>query len=75
MVVKLVTKFGTKKWSFVGGQLKGRTGKQCRERYTTPTGSSPSLIAVPHSPPCSRPSPKTHRRTHSHWIHSLLATA
>jgi hypothetical protein len=32
-VVDLVKKYGTKKWSMVGGFLDGRTGKQCRERW------------------------------------------
>ena len=32
MVVNLVNKFGVKSWSFIARQLKGRLGKQCRER-------------------------------------------
>ncbi len=33
MVVKLVEKYGAKKWSLIAAQLQGRIGKQCRERY------------------------------------------
>ena len=28
----LVRKFGPKRWSVIAGHLKGRIGKQCRER-------------------------------------------
>jgi hypothetical protein len=31
-VVDLVNKHGIKSWSFIARQLKGRLGKQCRER-------------------------------------------
>jgi Myb-like DNA-binding domain len=33
MVVELVKEHGTKKWSHIARQLKGRLGKQCRERW------------------------------------------
>jgi hypothetical protein len=33
LVVKLVKIHGNKKWSFIARQLKGRLGKQCRERW------------------------------------------
>lgn len=33
IVVELVKKHGQKKWSFIAKQLKGRLGKQCRERW------------------------------------------
>lgn len=32
-VVALVTKYGQKKWSTIASELKGRLGKQCRERW------------------------------------------
>jgi hypothetical protein len=32
-VVQLVNEHGTKKWSHIARQLKGRLGKQCRERW------------------------------------------
>lgn len=32
-LVDLVSKCGTKRWSFISTYLKGRTGKQCRERW------------------------------------------
>ncbi|KAG7353011.1 Myb-like DNA-binding protein [Nitzschia inconspicua] len=32
-VIKLVQIHGNKKWSFIARQLKGRLGKQCRERW------------------------------------------
>ncbi len=32
-VVRLVQQHGNKKWSFIARQLKGRLGKQCRERW------------------------------------------
>lgn len=31
-MVELVTTHGTRKWSYIGAQLEGRNGKQCRER-------------------------------------------
>mmetsp|Transcript_2903 Transcript_2903/g.4407 ORF Transcript_2903/g.4407 Transcript_2903/m.4407 type:complete len:326 (-) Transcript_2903:362-1339(-) len=30
---RLVAKFGTRRWSVIGSHLKGRNGKQCRERW------------------------------------------
>eukprot|EP01113_Clastostelium_recurvatum_P041091 TRINITY_DN6479_c0_g1_i1.p1 TRINITY_DN6479_c0_g1~~TRINITY_DN6479_c0_g1_i1.p1 ORF type:complete len:730 (-),score=162.22 TRINITY_DN6479_c0_g1_i1:97-2286(-) len=33
MVVKLVDKYGAKRWSLIASHLKGRIGKQCRERW------------------------------------------
>jgi len=32
MVVELVYKYGAKRWSVIASHLKGRIGKQCRER-------------------------------------------
>ena len=32
-VARLVSKYGTKKWSLIARQLNGRLGKQCRERW------------------------------------------
>lgn len=32
-IIELVAKFGPKKWSAIAGELKGRIGKQCRERW------------------------------------------
>lgn len=32
-VVELVAKFGVKSWSHIARELKGRLGKQCRERW------------------------------------------
>ncbi|KAL1021401.1 hypothetical protein UPYG_G00012820 [Umbra pygmaea] len=32
-VIELVTKYGTKQWAIVARHLKGRLGKQCRERW------------------------------------------
>ena len=32
-LVQLVSCYGSKMWSFIVTQMKGRTGKQCRERY------------------------------------------
>lgn len=32
-VCELVGKHGMKSWSFIARQLKGRLGKQCRERW------------------------------------------
>ena len=31
-MVELVHKFGPKRWSLIAQQIKGRIGKQCRER-------------------------------------------
>lgn len=33
MVVALVEKYGAKRWTLIAKQLKGRIGKQCRERW------------------------------------------
>ncbi|PRP82229.1 transcriptional activator Myb [Planoprotostelium fungivorum] len=33
MVIRLVAKYGPKRWSHIAGYLKGRIGKQCRERW------------------------------------------
>jgi hypothetical protein len=32
-MIELVQQYGAKKWSFIASQLKGRVGKQCRERW------------------------------------------
>lgn len=32
-LVEYVEKYGAKRWSFIASHLKGRVGKQCRERY------------------------------------------
>jgi myb proto-oncogene protein len=32
LVIKLVQKYGAKKWSLIASHLRGRIGKQCRER-------------------------------------------
>ena len=45
MVVKLVEKYGPKRWSLIASQLKGRIGKQCRERYELCL-LSPSLLLL-----------------------------
>ena len=34
MLIQMVQTYGTKRWSLVASNLKGRTGKQCRERWT-----------------------------------------
>jgi len=33
LVIRLVHKYGPKKWSLIASHLKGRIGKQCRERW------------------------------------------
>lgn len=33
MLTKTVNIYGPKKWTFISGQLFGRIGKQCRERW------------------------------------------
>lgn len=33
MVLELVEKYGPKKWTLIARHLKGRIGKQCRERW------------------------------------------
>ncbi len=32
LVIELVNRLGPKRWSVIAGHLKGRIGKQCRER-------------------------------------------
>ena len=34
-MINLVATYGVKSWSFIARQLKGRLGKQCRERSVT----------------------------------------
>ena len=34
-VVELVAKYGPKRWSLIAKHLRGRIGKQCRERYVS----------------------------------------
>lgn len=43
-VIDLVNKYGIKSWSFIARQLKGRLGKQCRERYATITYYNRSIL-------------------------------
>jgi hypothetical protein len=35
LVVELVARHGPKRWSLIASHLKGRIGKQCRERYVS----------------------------------------
>lgn len=32
-IIELVSKYGTKHWTLIARHLKGRLGKQCRERW------------------------------------------
>jgi hypothetical protein len=32
-MIQLVIQYGTKHWGMIGSELRGRTGKQCRERW------------------------------------------
>lgn len=32
-IIKLVNKYGPKKWSLIAQSMPGRIGKQCRERF------------------------------------------
>jgi hypothetical protein len=34
LLTQMVQTYGTKRWSLVASSFKGRTGKQCRERWT-----------------------------------------
>jgi len=34
-VRRLVQEFGCKRWSLIASHVKGRLGKQCRERFVT----------------------------------------
>lgn len=33
LVIRLVSQYGPKRWSLIASHLKGRIGKQCRERW------------------------------------------
>jgi myb proto-oncogene protein len=44
----LVAKYGVKSWSFIAKQLKGRLGKQCRERWYNHL--SPDIVKRPWDP-------------------------
>lgn len=52
-VVDLVKKYGIKSWSFIARQLKGRLGKQCRERWVAATNihhPNRSVLSATNSP-------------------------
>ena len=51
-LTKLVERLGTKAWSAVALELEGRSGKQCRERWSLPR-ASPRVPtrAPPGAPP------------------------
>jgi len=52
-VVDLVKKYGIKSWSFIARQLKGRLGKQCRERWVAATNihhPNRSVLSATKSP-------------------------
>ena len=44
-MVELVHKYGAKRWSLIAQHLKGRIGKQCRERYSNASAYS-MIIAI-----------------------------
>ena len=44
-VIELVNKYGIKSWSFIARQLKGRLGKQCRERCVLACSLSPFSLS------------------------------
>ena len=44
-LLKLVTKYGQKNWTWLASHLNNRTGKQCRERYVNRL--DPSIIRTP----------------------------
>eukprot|EP01036_Dinobryon_divergens_P023733 gene23733-32115_t len=46
-LIELVTQCGTKSWSFISRQLLGRTGKQCRERWSNHL--NPEILTSPWS--------------------------
>ena len=47
LVVELVKKYGPKRWTLIAKHLKGRIGKQCRERWTNQV--DPSIYKGPWS--------------------------
>ena len=64
-VIKLVNKYGAKKWSVIANHLPGRIGKQCRERWHNHL--SPSIKKAPWSRAEDRNLLRIHRRLGNKW--------
>ena len=54
-MMQLVGQFGLKKWSAIAAQLKGRLGKQCRERYFNHLDPSVRNLPPPTHTQCRLP--------------------
>eukprot|EP00049_Salpingoeca_infusionum_P004416 m.79014 g.79014 ORF g.79014 m.79014 type:complete len:655 (-) comp12553_c0_seq1:158-2122(-) len=65
LVVKLVKKYGPKRWSLIAGHLKGRIGKQCRERWHNHL--HPDIKKSPWSPEEDRIIIEAHMRLGNKW--------
>jgi myb proto-oncogene protein len=50
-VIELVNKYGPKRWSLIANHLKGRIGKQCRERLVRNAHPFPTLSHFPPGGP------------------------
>eukprot|EP00051_Salpingoeca_urceolata_P002163 m.47757 g.47757 ORF g.47757 m.47757 type:complete len:667 (+) comp11944_c0_seq1:418-2418(+) len=64
-VIELVAKFGPKRWSVIASHLKGRIGKQCRERWHNHL--NPDIKKTPWTEQEDRMILDAHRRLGNKW--------
>eukprot|EP00607_Mallomonas_marina_P008046 CAMPEP_0182417800 /NCGR_PEP_ID=MMETSP1167-20130531/2233_1 /TAXON_ID=2988 /ORGANISM="Mallomonas Sp, Strain CCMP3275" /LENGTH=598 /DNA_ID=CAMNT_0024591573 /DNA_START=213 /DNA_END=2009 /DNA_ORIENTATION=+ len=69
-VIQLVAKHGVKSWSFIARQLKGRLGKQCRERWYNHL--NPSISKMPWTEEEDRLIVDCHQKYGNKW--AVIAT-
>jgi len=65
LIVALVKEHGLRKWAIVAAQLKGRSGKQCRERFKNQL--DPTIRKDPWSPDEDRRICLAQRRFGNRW--------
>ena len=65
LIVNLITQYGAKRWSFIAEKLRGRTGKQCRERWVNQL--DPSIKKEPWSPTEDSTLQEAHARLGNKW--------
>ena len=65
LLLQLVTQHGAKRWSFIAQKLRGRTGKQCRERWVNQL--DPSITKEPWSADEDTVLQEAHARLGNKW--------
>mmetsp|Transcript_8613 Transcript_8613/g.22237 ORF Transcript_8613/g.22237 Transcript_8613/m.22237 type:complete len:504 (-) Transcript_8613:232-1743(-) len=65
LVIQLVERYGAKNWSYIAEHLKGRIGKQCRERWHN--NLNPKLNKGPWTNEEMRVIEEAHRRLGNKW--------